>query len=310
MSITWPRRSRSLALSVLCGTAALAVVGTLVAALLFMANGGRWFVVATPSMGTTAPVGTLVLSMPTTVAALHVGDIISFHPPTAPSETYTHRIVAISAADGISTQGDINGAADGWRLHQADLIGEASWIAPGLGWLVRGLPILVIGLVVVFLITRFVRSLQWRAALRIVGATLVVSVAAIILRPFTGIIVLQTSMQDHTATASVVSTGLLPIRVQARHGNHADLLTGQVGNLSIPTFVKHNYYQVDSSLHLDLWGWVVFFLICCIPLICVLAFGLPPKELSFDDRRPEPKHSPHFVEIRSSQRRVTELEFA
>jgi signal peptidase I len=309
MSLPWPRRSRPLWLNVLCGVVALAIVGTLVAALLFLANGGRWFVVATPSMGTAAPVGTLVLSRPTTVADLHVGDIISFHPPTAPSQTYTHRVAAISAAGGITTRGDINGSADGWMLHQADLIGKASWIAPGLGWLVRGLPLLVLGFAVVILITRFVRSLQWRAALRIIGGALVVSLAAIILRPFTGIVLLQTSMDQHRAVARVVSTGLLPIRVQAKDGTDVNLLTGQTGIVSIPTYLKHNYYQLDSALHLDFWGWVLFFLVCCIPLIVVLIVGLPPKEISpRDDRRPEPQHDPLFIEKRLTQRQLVDSE--
>lgn len=308
MSLHRPDRSRPLWLNAVCGVAALAIVGTLVGALVFMAHGGRWFVVATPSMGTTAPVGTLVLSSPTTVDELRVGDIISFHPPTAPTETYTHRIVAISPDRAITTRGDINGAADGWQLRQADLIGKASWIVPGVGWLVRGLPILAIGFAVVLLLTRFIRSLQWRAALRIVGTALVVSVAAVILRPFTGIVVLQTSMDGRNAMASVVSTGLLPIRVQARHGNLADLMTGEVGQLSIPTSVHHNYYQLDSSLHLGFWGWVIFFLVCCIPLFIVLIFGLPPREFSLDDRRPGAHHDPRFLDERVVERRQFELE--
>jgi signal peptidase I len=309
MSLSWPRRSRPLWLNVLCGTVALAIVGLLVAALVFMANGGRWFVVATPSMGTTAPVGTLVLSMPTTVAELHVGDIISFHPPTAPSQTYTHRIVKISADGGITTRGDINGSADGWMLHQPNLIGKASLIAPGIGWLVRGLPILVLGIAAVLLLTLFVRSLQWRAALRIVGVTFVVSIAAIILRPFTGIVLLQTSMNGRHAMATVVSTGLLPIRVQAKHGTFVDLTDGKVGQISIPTYVRQNFYQLDSALHLDIWGWVIFVLVCCIPLIVVMVFGLPPRELSpLDDRRPKPQHDPRFIEQRRALRRLSEQE--
>jgi signal peptidase I len=263
------------------GVAAVALLAVLVAALVFLAAGGRWFVVATPSMGTTAPVGTLVLTSPTVLGALHSGDIISFHPPTAPGETYTHRIVNISPEGDITTKGDINGAVDPWTLHGPDLIGKATTVLPAVGWLARGLPILVIGGVLVFLLTRLVRSLQWRAALRIVGAALVVSVAAFVLRPFTGVEVLQTYVADGKAGATVVSTGLLPIRVTAEHGNHVDLLTGQVGQLSIPTYLEDGYYRMSSALHLDLLGWIAFLLVCCIPLIGTMIFGLPPKE-TFD----------------------------
>ena len=76
----------------------------------------------------------------------------------------------------------------------------------------------------------------------------------------------------------MVSTGLLPIRVTAEHGNHVDLLTGQVGQLSIPTYLEDGYYRMSSALHLDLAGWIAFLLVCCIPLIGTMIFGLPPQD--------------------------------
>lgn len=278
MSVLRPSAPRPRAMNVAIGVGALVLLGLLVAALVFLAQGGRWFVVATPSMGTTAPVGTLVLTTPTAVSGLHSGDIISFHPPTAPTEIYTHRIVNISPEGDVTTRGDINGAVDPWTLHDADLIGRADTVIPGLGWVARGLPILVIGMLLVVLLTRLVRSRQWRAALRIVGASLVVSLAAFILKPFTGVAVLQTYVTAGKAGATVVSTGLLPIRVTAEHGTHVDLLTGQVGQLSIPSSLEDGYYRMSSALHLDVLGWILLFLMCSIPLIGTLVFGLPPKD--------------------------------
>ncbi len=277
-------RPRHTGLNMLLGAAAFALVGAVIAIMLFFANGGRWFVVATPSMGTAAPVGTLVLTRPTTVSALHVGDIITFHPSTAPGETYTHRITTISADGAVSTRGDINGATDPWVLHDADLLGRASAVLPGVGWLVRGVPTLVLGLIIVFLLTHLVRSRQWRASLRIVGACLVISIAAIWLRPFTGVQVLQTFVHGSYAGATVVSTGLLPTRVTAVQGNHVDLLSGSVGQLSIPTYLHDDYYRISSALHLDLVGWIVFLVICCLPLIGTLVFGLPAKNRVDEER--------------------------
>jgi hypothetical protein len=278
MSAARPRASRPRALNAAIGVAAVVLLGVLVAALVFLAQGGRWFIVATSSMGTAAPVGTLVLTSPTSVRALHGGDIVSFHPPTAPTEIYTHRIVTISPLGDVTTKGDINGAIDPWALHDADLIGRAVTVLPGFGWAARGLPILVIGMALVVLLTRLARSRQWRAALRIVGASLVVSLAAFVLRPFTGVEVLQTYVTAGKAGATVVSTGLLPIRVTAEHGTHVDLLTGQVGQLSIPSYLEDGYYRMSSALHLDLPGWALLFLICSIPLIATMIFGLPPKD--------------------------------
>ena len=284
MSALRPRRSRPRVLNVVGGVAGVALIGLVAAALVFLASGGRWFIVATPSMGTIAPVGTLVLTTPTPVSALHAGDIISFHPPTATAETYTHRVLNVSPQGDVTTKGDINGAVDPWTLHEADLIGKAGTVLPGVGWLARALPIIAVGLVLVFLLTRLVRSRQRRAALRIVGVTLVVSVAAYILRPFTGVEVLQTYVAGGKAGATVVSTGLLPIRVTAEHGNHVDLLTGQVGQLSIPGYLTDGYYRLSSALHLDAAGWIAFLLVCCIPLIGTMIFGLPPREAADDEQ--------------------------
>ena len=271
-------RSRARTLTI--GILAFALLGVVVAAGFFLSQGGRWFVVATPSMGTSAPVGTLIFTNPTTVTKLHVGSVIAFHPPTAPSETYTHRVLRISAKGGITTKGDINGAADPWTLHKADLIGKAVAVLPGAGWLARAIPLLTVGLLLVVLLTRLVRSRQMRAALRIVGTTLVVSITAFILKPFTGIDLLQTYAAGGKAGATVVSTGLLPIRVTAAHGNHVDLLTGQVGQLTIPTYLEHGYYQISSALTLSVEGWIVFWLMCSIPLIGTMIIGLPPKEFA------------------------------
>ena len=99
-------------------------VAVVAVALGFQASGGRWFIVETPSMGQAAPVGTFVLTQPVAVGDLAVGDIVSFHPPTAPGEVYTHRIVS---TDGglVTTQGDINSVSDPWTLSDGDLIGRA-----------------------------------------------------------------------------------------------------------------------------------------------------------------------------------------
>lgn len=278
MSAHWPHRPRPTVFTVAVGAVAVVLLGTLIAALVFFAHGGRWFVVTTPSMGTVAPVGTLVLTTPTAVSALQNGDIISFHPPSAPAETYTHRVYKISPEGGVTSKGDINGAVDSWTLHSADLIGRATTVLPGVGWLARGLPILVIGFLLVFLLTRLLRSRPRRASMRIVGVSLVVAVAAYVLRPFTGLVVLQTFVRGGHAGATVVSTGLLPIQVTAEHGNRIELLTGQVGQLSMPRYLEDGYYRISSALHLDVGGWIVFVLVCCIPLLGTLIFGLPAEE--------------------------------
>lgn len=257
--------------------AAAVVIGSLVlAAVVFLLAGGRWFIVSSPSMGQAAPVGTLVLTTPTTVADLHPGDIITFHPPTAPDEVYTHRVQTVSGAGAVASRGDINDINDPWTLHQDDLIGKAVAVLPAVGWAVRAFPLLALGSVALWLLTTRFASTRWRVPLRVVGLSVVVSAAAFILRPFVGLIILSTSIDTDDARAVVVSTGVLPIRAQAIGGSHTDLDSGMVGRLDIPTLADAGYYQISSALHLSPFGWITLGFVCTIPLLWCLIIGLPP----------------------------------
>jgi signal peptidase I len=264
------RRSWTIAVWVI----ASAILVVVCFGLLFQLAGGRWFIVQTPSMGQAAPIGTLVFDSPATYSSLRVGQIISFHPPTSPDETYTHRIVSITSA-GISTRGDINGATDPWTLHRADIIGRVTTILPGIGWLARALPYLLIGAVLVWVATTPLRSPTTRSAWRISGLSLVAAFTAFMLHPFVGVLVLQTSASRRSASATLVSSGLLPIRVTAAGGTSAHLVSGQVGTVSIPSLARNGHYALSSALDLSIWGWIIFILLCMVPLLWVLVIGLP-----------------------------------
>jgi signal peptidase I len=244
----------------------------------FWISGGRWFIVETPSMGEAAPVGTLVLTTPVSVAALDVGDIITFVPPET-TAVYTHRVAEIGPA-GLTTRGDINGATDPWVVTQADIVGEATTVLPGLGWLLRALPFLMIGGLLVWILSGFLRTALRRSVARILGFSLVVSVTAFILRPFVGISVLELVAGRSGAEATVVSTGLLPIRVQATGGRFVDLVSGQLGQLTIPELLDNGRYQLGSTLNLSLLGWILLGLVCATPLLWCLIVGLPPVDES------------------------------
>lgn len=261
-------------LRVLLIIAAAVLAAVLLGALVFFLTGGRWFVVQTPSMGQTAPVGTLILTTPTN-NQVTVGDIITFRPPTSPSEIYTHRIIAKTSDGAISTRGDINGATDPWQLHPADIIGRAAVILPAAGWYVKAVPILTIGILLVWLVSTLFRSVATRSALRVAGNSLVVATAAYILRPLIGIVVLSTTADSTGANATVVSTGILPIRVQAVGGNYTDLASGQVGTLTVPSLVDTSQYHISSALNLPVTGWIILAAVCAIPLLWTMIVGLP-----------------------------------
>ncbi|MET4094252.1 S26 family signal peptidase [Arthrobacter sp. UYCu712] len=259
------------------------VVGILVvAAVVLYLAGGRWFIISTPSMGEAAPVGTLVVTSPEPVSTIRAGDVITFHPPTAPGEVYTHRVQALTDPGSLTTRGDINGANDPWTLHQEDLIGRSVAVLPGLGWLVRTAPLLLLGTIFLWVLTRRWASSRWRAPLRMTGLSVVFSAAAFIWHPFTGFVLLTARTDQGGAQAAVVSTGLLPIRVRAAGGSYSDLTAGQVGDLSIPSMAQTGYYQLSSALNLSAGGWVILALLCALPLLWCLIVGLPPDTTARD----------------------------
>ncbi|MFW8745055.1 hypothetical protein ACOI9R_33500, partial [Mesorhizobium japonicum] len=193
------------------------------------------------------------------------------------SETYTHRVVRVSPDGGVATKGDINGADDPWTVHQADLVGVVTTVVPGLGWLVRALPILIVGMTVVEVSSRLMRGAQLRAATRMVGASVVFAAAGAVLRPFANAQVLRTYSSGSGIGLDVVSTGLLPVRVSVGASHYVDLLSGQVGHLLIPGSESPDHYRIGTMLHLGPTEWVVIVLLCCSPLIMTMVFGLPPN---------------------------------
>jgi signal peptidase I len=251
-----------------------AIAGALlIAALLFLSAGGRWFVVETPSMGEAAPVGTLVMDMPVRTAALHVGDIISFQVAAAPETTYTHRIIDIDATGGIHTRGDINGATDPWTLTQENIVGSPVLLIPYLGWLFRAAPILLIGTLLIWILTSPFTDRVTRSSLRVAGASLTASYAAFILKPFVNVTMITNTATPNAVHATVVSSGMFPVRVEARGGTIAHLVDGEVGRITIRELNRHGSYQLASNIDLDVFGWALLIGTCLIPLVWCLAIG-------------------------------------
>lgn len=259
--------------SVLAWLLALVAALLLTAAILFLSAGGRWFVVETPSMGEAAPVGTLVLDLPVDVTTLHVGEIVSFETSANPDVVYTHRIVAIDADGGLHTRGDVNGAVDPWTLSQADVIGTPALLVPHLGWLFRAAPILLIGTLLILTLTSAFTDRVTRTCLRIAGSALTVSYAAFVLKPFVNVTTITNTSSPTGVEATVISSGIFPVRVDAHGGNTVHLVDGEVGRVVIHELTKNGHYQLTSNIDLDPLGWVALIAMCLVPLVACLAVG-------------------------------------
>lgn len=258
--------------TVLAWTVAAVAAVLLTAAVLFLSAGGRWFVVETPSMGETAPVGTLVLDMPVDVDTLAVGDVVSFETDANPGVVYTHRIIGIDA-QGLHTRGDINGATDPWALTQRDVIGAPVLLVPHLGWLFRAAPILLVGTLLIWTLTSAFTDRVTRTCLRIAGGALTTSYAAFVLKPFVNVTTITNTSSPRGVEATIVSSGIFPVRVDAHGGNSVHLVDGEVGRVVIHELTKNGHYQLTSNIDLDPTGWAALIAVCLVPLVLCLAVG-------------------------------------
>ncbi|PPK62572.1 hypothetical protein V5P93_002038 [Actinokineospora auranticolor] len=247
-------------------TLAAIVLAGVVMVLGWSITGGRWMSVDTPSMGEAAPVGTLVLTRPARVADLRTGDIISFIPP-GDSRIHTHRVM--DTAGGVHTKGDINGAMDPTPVTQENLVGKvvARWW--GIAWLIKSLPILIPGCGLIWLLTRRAAP-RWRSALRLVGYPLAVSAAIVVLRPLVNATLLTTMGDEHGTRATVVSTGILPVRVETPDGVFADLHSGQVADLLSNAADDHGRIPITVNAHMPWQWWTVCLVLCAVPFLISL----------------------------------------
>ncbi|GAA3046380.1 signal peptidase I [Actinokineospora globicatena] len=253
----------------LAAVGAVLVLG-LVLVLSWRATGGRWLSVDSPSMGQAAPVGTLVLTRPTTLDEVRVGDIISFDPVEG-GVTHTHRVSRIT--DGVVfTKGDINGAEDPRPVAADHLVGKVVARLWGVAYLVKSLPVLLPGAGLVWLLTRW-STPRWRMSTRLVGYSVVVCAAILVLRPLVNAAVLTTIGEAGLTTATVVATGLLPIRVQDPDGVFADLHAGQVGELVSAAANADGQVPFTVDAHMSVLWWTVCLALCCVPLAVSVVLG-------------------------------------
>lgn len=244
-------RRIAVALSALAGVCAAG-------ALALFIGGWRLLTISTPSMATTAPVGSLVVSRP---GSCHVGDVCAFR---VHELIYTHRVVGLDGAD-LVTKGDLNASNDSWRVAPGDVIGHAAAIVPGGGWLLKALPFLLVAALVVWASTRNADR-QWRAAWRIVGFSAAVSLTGLWLRPWAAF---QTLGYAPTGTSSMsvrlVNTGLFPLQAQGTR-----LVMGQAGTVVIPEQDSRGWWVLNPSVSLTWWQLALVVLACLSPLIVAI----------------------------------------
>lgn len=261
---------------------------------LWRLEGGRWVRVETPSMGTVAPVGTLLWVKPVTFQKLEVGDFITFHPPGHQAVTYSHRVYRLNHDGTISTKGVIP-AADPWKLTGSDVVGRVEMRWWGAGWLVAAAPILIVGAFIVLAIRALVAR-DWKLPVTLLLGSLVVTVAIVWLRPLLNAQQLAFAPDRHGgAVATYVGTGLLPIRVAAHGGTNGRagqgssigasvvIRDGQVGSIHVTQSDGQHRPAVDLGPAIPWWVWVGIVVVCFLPALFSLLIGSAPLRTDSPD---------------------------
>lgn len=272
---TGSRAATAAAVSALLACLVLVLVGTG-----WRLTGGSWAVIETPSMGRAAPVGTLILTRAAQLREIHVGDVVSYRPPTSQQSIYTHRVVGKLADGSLRVQGDINGAADPFPVGQTDLVGKVVARWHGIGWLIRALPTILLSLVVLLVATGHYVPLKWRSSVRVLGSCLLFAVTSLLLRPFVHpILMAVTATEDGLGQqASVVSGGVLPIRVLGSDGGHISLLPGETGVVRVAAEQAGGALMVNGTPDLHGWWLVGSVVVALLPLLWCSLVGLERED--------------------------------
>ena len=269
-TVTASPRSRALR-RLWTGLLLVVIGGTAVAAGLWL-SGCRWFVVETPSMAQAAPVGSLVVTAPDSTVA--VGEVVAFRPPGL-DRVYTHRVVQVLPDGAVRTRGDLNGAEDAWTTPAGRIVGRAIALVPGVGFLARGLPLLIGGALLLWWTTGPIRRADVRAAVRIAGLHLITSLVLLYLHPLAALNLLATEAAPHGVRASVVSTGLLPIVVTTPSGRHlAQLHDGQLATVDLHPGPSGRLL-VNALLDLTPLQHVLLIGLTLVPAAILMLVGLP-----------------------------------
>jgi len=227
-------------------------------------QGGRWVRVETPSMGTHAPVGTLLWIKAVPADSLHPGDLITFTPPGSKGVTYSHEIKRIYPDGTMSTQGRIT-AVDPWRIRASDVVGKTVMRWPGVGWMVLAAPVLLLGAALVATVTARLRNRDARLPVAVIGGSLVIVVALVVYHPLTGADRLSFVPDGSGARATYVSTGVLPVRLSAEGAESVVLSDGEVGSVLTEhaTGVEAGKQFTVSVRPAVPWGLWVGLIVCC-----------------------------------------------
>ena len=258
-----PRRGRSRIARLAYWSPAFVVLLAAAALGAWMLGGGRMLVMRTPSMGTTAPTGSMVLTRKLGSEQLHRGMLIAFRVPNT-GEVYMHRIARIEPSGLIRTRGDLDSADDGWVLTRSAIVGVPVMIVPVLGWLLLAAPWAIGVLVVGFGVARLLPR-RLRAPLRSATVGGAIALPLLILRPFVRVSLVSAGQSHGQFFAHLVNGGLMPLNVALR-STHALLAPGHAVTITAAAAGK-TLAHLTAHPALSVGDWTLFALFALVPAL-------------------------------------------
>lgn len=253
------------------GAALVLVLAALAWSTAFRLGGGHWERVETPSMGTAAPVGTLLWVAPVD-GRVETGEVVTFHKPgTGDGPVYSHRVTDVREDGSFTTAGDLSGP-DAWVVQPGDVVGRVTHAVRGLGWLVLAAPVLVVGGLVTSGLALAVRR-SARLPVGLLGASVTLAVVLVVHQPLTGAVLLGVEPEAGTAAATYVSTGLLPVEVSAPGGGSVVLDPGEAGTVQARAPEPGERAEVEVRAHLPWWFWLLVVGGCFVPSVGSVVVG-------------------------------------
>jgi hypothetical protein len=186
---------------------------------------------------------------------VHVGELITFHPPDNRAETYTHEISRIFANGAIQTRGIADATHDPWLITRSDIVGVADFTVWELGWVLKALPLLAVG-VLFWVVARPWIGERARRGWDSGWMTVLTVVPLWMLHPLVGATVIASTMDAsqgrHLATDTIVNTGILPISFRATGGQAVHVSSTAVVHVSGVSV--NGSLKLHETVSLPWWG--------------------------------------------------------
>jgi hypothetical protein len=232
----------------------------------WLVSGGRLFWVGSPSMGTVAPVGSLVAVHPLGAGkVLHVGEVIVFRPRLGLHETFIHRIYRILVGPRYMTKGILNPSPDPWTITRGQIVGTPAFIIPAIGWAYKLAAWLFLGSALLIVLSMLVRD-RARGWITILGPVGLVILPMLRYRVLMNSYLYGAKRDGHLLKVQLVDSGVLPVRFGLKHGSSAHAVPGQ--EVVVHGVLKQkSQLLVTGAATLPWWGWAIVALVCLTPFL-------------------------------------------